>query len=356
MKKIVIIAGARPNFMKIAPIIRAIEKDKDKFFEYKLVHTGQHYDKNMSDIFFEELNIPRPDINLGVGSCSQSKQVAEMMIKLEDYFLEYKPDYVLVVGDVNSTMAAGIVASKLGIKLIHVEAGLRSYDRAMPEEINRIVTDQLSDILFISEKSGLKNLKKENISKDNCFFVGNVMIDSLVSTISKLKKESNQEKYAVVTIHRPSNVDTEKDLSNILEILKEVSKDYKIIWPIHPRTRNNIEKFNLTEYIKDFDFREPLGYIEFMNLVYNSSLVVTDSGGIQEETTYLNIPCITLRYNTERPVTVTEGTNQLTGPIKEKVIQAINNINTGNYNKDPKLKFWDGKSAKRIIKILKNLN
>ncbi len=353
MKKIVIIAGARPNFMKIAPIIRAIEKDKDKFFEYKLVHTGQHYDKNMSDIFFEELNIPKPDINLGIGSGSQAKQVAEIMIKLEEYLLNYIPDYVLVVGDVNSTLAAGIVASKLGIKLIHVEAGLRSFDREMPEEINRLVTDQLSDILFVSEKSGLKNLKKENISKDKCFFVGNVMIDSLVSTLPKLKKEINNQKYAVVTIHRPSNADTGKDLRNILEILKEVSKEYKIIWPIHPRTKNNIEKFNLTEYIEDFDFREPLGYIEFMNLVYNSSLVVTDSGGIQEETTYLGIPCITLRNNTERPVTVSEGTNQLTGPIKENVIDALNKIKFGNYNQNPKIKFWDGKAAKRIIKNLK---
>lgn len=353
MKKITIIAGARPNFMKIAPIIRAIEKDKDKFFEYRLVHTGQHYDKNMSDIFFEELNIPKPDINLGIGSGSQAKQVAEIMIKLEDYFLNYKPDFVLVVGDVNSTLAASIVASKLGIKLIHVEAGLRSYDRNMPEEINRIITDQLSDFLFISEKSGLQNLKKENIPKEKCFFVGNVMIDSLVSILPKLKKQSIQQKSAVVTIHRPSNVDTEKDLMNILNILKEVSKEYKIIWPIHPRTKKNIEQFNLTEHIKDFDFREPLGYIDFMNLVYNSSLVVTDSGGIQEETSYLKIPCITLRYNTERPETIINGTNFLTGPVKEEVIDALNKIKQGKYNRETNLKYWDGKTSKRIIKILK---
>lgn len=353
MKKIVIIAGARPNFMKIAPIIRAIEKDKEKFFEYKLVHTGQHYDKNMSDIFFEELNIPKPDINLGIGSGSQAKQVAEIMIKLEDYLLDYKPDYVLVVGDVNSTLAAGIVASKLGIKLIHVEAGLRSFDREMPEEINRLVTDQLSDILFVSEKSGLKNLKKENIPKERCFFVGNVMIDSLVFMLPKLKKEGKDQKSAIVTIHRPSNVDNKEDLLKILQILKEVSKEYKIIWPIHPRTKKNIENFGLIDEIKDYDLREPLGYIEFMNLVYNSGLIVTDSGGIQEETTYLGIPCITLRNNTERPVTVSEGTNQLTGPIIEKVIDALNKIKSGNYNKNPKLKFWDGKAAKRIIKVLK---
>lgn len=356
MKKIVLIAGARPNFMKIAPIIRAIEKDKDKSFEYKLVHTGQHYDKNMSDIFFEELHIPYPDINLGVGSGSQSKQVAEIMIKLEDYLLEYKPDYVLVVGDVNSTMAAGIVASKIGIKLIHVEAGLRSYDRAMPEEINRVITDQLSDILFISEKSGLKNLKKEGIDKSKCFFVGNVMIDSLVSILPKLKKENINQKTAVVTIHRPSNVDNKEDLIKILDILKEVSKDYKIIWPIHPRTKKNIENFGLLDEIKNYDLKEPMGYIEFINLVNNSALVVTDSGGIQEETSFLKIPCITLRYNTERPATVTEGTNFLTGPVKEEVISALNKIKSGNYNKDSKIKFWDGKSAKRIIKVLKNIN
>jgi len=253
-------------------------------------------------------------------------------------------------------VAAGIVASKLGIKLIHVESGLRSFDRAMPEEINRLVTDQLSDILFVSEKSGLKNLKKENIPKEKCFFVGNVMIDSLVSILPKLKKDKSLGKYAVVTIHRPSNVDTEKDLRNILDILKEVSKEYKIIWPIHPRTRNNIEKFGLKEYIKGFDFREPLGYIEFMNLIYNSSIVITDSGGIQEETSYLKIPCITLRYNTERSVTVTDGTNFLTGPIKEKVFKSLNDIKSGNYNKNPKIKYWDGKAAKRIIKTLKKLN
>ena len=356
MKKIVIIAGARPNFMKIAPIIRAIEKDKDKFFEYKLVHTGQHYDKNMSDIFFDELNIPKPDINLGIGSGSQAKQVAEIMTKLEDYLLNYKPDYVLVVGDVNSTMAAAIVASKLGIKLIHVEAGLRSYDRAMPEEVNRVITDQLSDLLFISEKSGLKNLKTEGVDKSKCFFVGNVMIDSLVSILPKLKKENTNIKSAIVTVHRPSNVDNKEDLIKILDILKEVSKDYKIIWPIHPRTKKNIENFGLLGEIKNYDLKEPMGYIEFMNLIYNSSLVVTDSGGVQEETSYLKIPCITLRYNTERPETVTEGTNFLTGPIKEEVITALDKIKSGNYNKSPKIKFWDGKAAKRIIKILKNLD
>ncbi len=356
MKKIVIIAGARPNFMKIAPIIRAIEKDKDKFFEYKLVHTGQHYDKNMSDIFFEELNIPKPDINLEVGSGSQSKQVAEIMIKLEEYLLDYNPDYVLVVGDVNSTMAASIVASKLGIKLIHVEAGLRSYDRTMPEEINRIITDHLSDYLFVTDKIGMTILKKEGIDRSKCFFVGNVMIDSLVSILPKLKKENTNQKSAIVTIHRPSNVDNKEDLIKILEILKEVSKDYKIIWPIHPRTKKNIDNFGLSGEIKEYDLREPMGYIEFMTLIYNSSLVVTDSGGIQEETSYLKIPCITLRYNTERPATITDGTNFLTGPLKEEVISALSKIKSGNYNKNPKIKFWDGKASKRIIKILKNLN
>lgn len=348
--KIALVVGARPNFMKIAPIIKELKKNN--FFEYKLIHTGQHYDKNMSAVFFEELNIPKPDLNLDLGSSSQSKQVAEIMIKLEDFFLEYNPHYVLVVGDVNSTLAASIVASKLGIKLIHVEAGLRSFDSKMPEEINRIVTDQLSDILFVSEKSALQNLKKEGKNKKNCFFVGNVMIDSLVSILPKLKKDSVIKKFAIVTIHRPSNVDKKEDLIKILDILQEISKDYKIIWPIHPRTKKNIEFFGLLDEIKDYELKEPLGYIEFMNLIYNSSLVVTDSGGVQEETSYLKIPCITLRYNTERPITVQEGTNFLTGPVKENVIFALNKIKLGNYNKNSKIKYWDGKTAKRIIKIL----
>lgn len=352
--KIALIVGARPNFIKIAPIIKELKKNK--FFEYKLIHTGQHYDKNMSAVFFEELNIPKPDLNLDVGSGSQSKQVAEIMIKLENFLLEYNPQYVLVVGDVNSTLAASIVASKLGIKLIHVESGLRSFDREMPEEINRIVIDQLSDILFVSEKSALKNLKKEGISKKNCFFVGNVMIDSLISIFPKLKKEIVTEKYAVVTIHRPSNVDTEKDLKNVIDILTEISKNYKIIWPIHPRTKSNLDKFNLIKNINNFDLKEPASYIEFMNLIYNSSLVITDSGGIQEETSYLNVPCITLRENTERPVTVIDGTNFLTGPNKENVFLAINKIKLGQYNKNVKIKYWDGKTAKRIVKTLFLIN
>jgi len=309
----------------------------------------------MSDIFFEELGIPHPNINLEVGSGSQSAQVAEIMIKLEKYLLEYKPDYLIVVGDVNSTLAAGIVASKMGIKLIHIEAGLRSFDRTMPEEINRLVVDKLSDYLFVSEKDGLKNLKKEGIAKKRYFFAGNIMIDSLVSILPKLEKKNSEKPYAVVTIHRPSNVDNKPDLENIMNILDLVSVDYEVVWPIHPRTRNNIDKFGFSERISRFRLLEPLGYIEFMNLVYNSSIVVTDSGGIQEETTYLGIPCITLRHNTERPITVTEGTNFLTGPVLEKVESALTKIKNKDYNINPKIKYWDGKTAKRIVKILLEL-
>jgi len=309
----------------------------------------------MSDIFFEQLNIPKPDINLEVGSGTQSSQVGEIMIRLEKYLQEYNPNYLVVVGDVNSTLAAGIVASKMGIKLIHIEAGLRSRDRRMPEEINRLVVDQLSDYLFVDEKDGLKNLKKEGIDKKKYFFVGNIMIDSLVSIFPKLRKDYQGKPYATITIHRPSNVDTEVDLKNIINILDEVSKDYEVIWPIHPRTKNNIDKFGLSERITKFKLLEPQGYIEFMNLVYNSSVVVTDSGGVQEETSYLGIPCITLRYNTERPITVSEGTNFLTGPVLEKVKEALIKIKKKEYNVSPKIKYWDGNTAKRIVKILKKL-
>jgi len=355
MIKICLIVGARPNFMKISPIIKELKKHS--VFDYRLIHTGQHYDKNMSSIFFEELNIPFPDINLNIDTKqTQIKVISEIMVKLEKYFLEYFPDYVLVVGDVNSTLAAGITASKMGIKLIHVEAGLRSFNNSMPEEINRIIVDKLSDILLVSEPSGIENLKKENIT-ENVYLVGNTMIDSLVNNLDKLKAISYKTSYCVVTIHRPSNVDNKDDLLNILSILDLVKqKGYNIIWPIHPRTKNKINQFDLTKRLQNYIIKDPLGYLEFISIVKHSNLVVTDSGGIQEETTYLNIPCITLRYDTERPITVSKGTNFLTGPNKESVNLALNKIKNkfDKFNSD--IEYWDGNTAKRIVNILKGLD
>jgi UDP-N-acetylglucosamine 2-epimerase (non-hydrolysing) len=368
MKKIIIVAGARPNFVKIAPLIREFNKHKSRF-DVSLVHTGQHYDFEMSEVFFQNLEIPKPDIYLNIGSASHAVQVAKIMVAFEKIVLKEQPDLVIVVGDVNSTAACSLVASKLSIEIAHVEAGLRSFDRTMPEEINRIVTDSLSDLLFVSEASGIKNLKKEGVNSGKVHFAGNVMIDTLLSNMKKIRKsgilESLSSKrvddgikpgyYSVLTLHRPSNVDSEETLSEIYDILLAVSQKIKIVYPVHPRTKNMIKTHNFLEKFEGLDnllMIDPVGYIDFIKLVKESKFVLTDSGGIQEETTVLKVPCLTMRENTERPVTVKEGTNILAGRNKTKIVNAVNKILQGKWKKSKVPEFWDGKTAQRIVKVL----
>ncbi|MFC1490472.1 non-hydrolyzing UDP-N-acetylglucosamine 2-epimerase [Candidatus Latescibacterota bacterium] len=361
MIKIICVCGARPNFIKIGPIMNAFEKQDA--FETCLVHTGQHYDKKMSSLFFDELNIPKPDINLDVGSGSHAVQTAEIMKRFEPVVLDFKPDYVLVVGDVNSTIACGLVAVKLGAKLIHVEAGLRSFDRTMPEEINRILTDSISDLLFVSERSGVENLISEGVDPKKIHFVGNVMIDTLLANIEKaqtsdiLKKlDIKPKEYAVITLHRPSNVDSLDSLKEILDAFEKIQKEIKLIFPIHPRSRNNIQRMGLQSRIdkmKNLILIDPVGYLDFLWLMKNSSFVMSDSGGIQEETTILGVSCMTLRENTERPVTVSEGTNRLVKINSKDIVNNYVNI----MNEKPGIttgipEMWDGKTAVRIVKII----
>jgi UDP-N-acetylglucosamine 2-epimerase (non-hydrolysing) len=335
-------------------------------FDTLLVHTGQHYDENMSKLFFDELGIPKPDINLEVGSGSHAIQTAEIMKNFEPIVLDFKPDYVLVVGDVNSTIACGLVAVKLGIKLIHVEAGLRSFDRNMPEEINRVLTDAISDLLFVTEQSGLDNLNKEGISADKVHLVGNVMIDTLLSNRDKAMKSDvltrlniEPKKFAVITLHRPSNVDDSVKFSEIITAFEKISEEIKLIFPIHPRTRNNYKGTELgkrLESMKNMTLLEPVGYLDFLCLMSNAALAITDSGGIQEETTILGVPCMTLRENTERPSTITEGTNRLVSVTTRSILKNYREImdNSNGYSCNIP-KFWDGKAAKRIARIIGEL-
>ena len=355
--KIISVVGTRPNFVKIASLVKEFSKHPD--ITNILVHTGQHYDEKMSNSFFRELEIPEPDINLGIGSGSHAEQTGRIMIEFEKVLLNEKPDLVLVVGDVNSTLACALTSVKLGIKVAHIEAGLRSFDREMPEEINRILTDQVSDYLFTTEKDAEKNLLNEGIAKSKIFFVGNLMIDTLLihkERASNLKKPDSND-YAILTLHRPSNVDDKETLSNILEIIREIQSQIKIIWPMHPRTRNNLEGFNLKEKLKEMknvSISDPLTYLEFMNAVMNSKFVLTDSGGIQEETTVLNIPCITLRDNTERPVTIEQGTNYLAGSNKNSILEIIQKVLNGKAKQYRGIESWDGKAAGRIVSAIKN--
>jgi len=359
-KKILLVAGARPNFMKIAPIIKEL---KHKKINYYLVHTGQHYDEKLSKIFFEELEIPKPDINLNVGSnIKKENQIEEIQKRFLPILEKENPNAVIVVGDVNSTIACASVAKEKGIKVIHVEAGLRSFDKNMPEEINRIKTDAISDFLFITEKEAHTNLIKEGISPEKIFFVGNVMIDSLKNNLekithSKIMDQLNLEKgnFIVFTLHRPSNVDKKENLLEALEIIEEIQKEIKIVFPIHPRTKKAMELFSLEDKLKNMKnllIIPPLGYLDFMNLVLNSKLVLTDSGGIQEETTYLKIPCITMRYNTERPSTINQGTNILVGRDKEKTLSEFTKIKNNQKREAIIPEKWDGKAAERIVQIL----
>jgi UDP-N-acetylglucosamine 2-epimerase (non-hydrolysing) len=359
--KIICVCGARPNFMKMAPLMRAFKTHGG--FEIQLVHTGQHYDEEMSSLFFKELQIPEPDINLEVGSGSHTMQTSEIMKRFEPVVLDFKPDYVLVVGDVNSTIACGLVAVKLGIKLIHVEAGLRSFDRTMPEEINRILTDAISDLLFVSEQSGLDNLRREGIPEDKIHFVGNVMIDTLLANReraaqSKILDELNLRpwQYGVITLHRPSNVDDIKQFEQIICAFEQIQKELVLVFPMHPRTRKNLCKTKLgrrMKFLESFRITAPLGYLDFLKLMSESCLVMTDSGGIQEETTILEIPCITLRENTERPVTITDGTNHLVNLTTQAIVDGFREIRSKrDILKDRRPPLWDGKAAERIIELI----
>lgn len=347
--------------MKVAPIHRQMHQ-KREIFEPILVHTGQHYDERMSKFFFNDLGLPEPDVFLGVGSGSHAEQTARIMIEFEKVCLHYKPDLVLVVGDVNSTAACSLVASKLWIPVAHVEAGLRSFDRQMPEEINRLVTDALSDYLFVTEKSGRENLLKEGISVNKIHMVGNCMIDSLVGLMEKAEQSDIMEKlkikekeFVLVTLHRPSNVDELENFSKILNALEEIQKSVKVIFPIHPRTQKNIKSFGLEKRVKSLKnlvLTEPLGYLDFIKLEKYCTFVLTDSGGLQEESTYMGVPCLTVRENTERPITVELGTNEVVGMNTQRIIESAKKILSGRWKKGKIPPLWDGRAAERIVEVL----
>jgi UDP-N-acetylglucosamine 2-epimerase (non-hydrolysing) len=361
MKKIISVVGARPNFMKVAPLHKEFLKHKDKIV-HLICHTGQHYDEKMSKVFFEELELPKPDFYLGVGSGSHAEQTARVMIEFEKVLLAEKPDLIIVVGDVNSTIACSLVAVKMGIKIAHVEAGLRSFDRTMPEEINRILTDSISDFLFVTEKSGLDNLIKEGVPCSKIHFVGNVMIDSLLHYLPEAEKSGVLEeyrlekgRYILVTMHRPSNVDTREGLEGIVTLLNKLAEKKPVLFPVHPRTKQSLEKFGIftgTGLSENIIITGPIGYIDFLCLTKNAELVLTDSGGIQEETTCLGVQCITLRDNTERPVTVDVGTNHLAGTDYSKVLTCAEEILKGKVKRGACPELWDGKAAERIYNFL----
>src|SRR5438128_9388034 len=349
--KVLNVVGARPNFMKIAPIVEEMKKTPG--LQGVLVHTGQHYDEGMSDVFFRELGIPVPDVYLGVGSGTHAEQTARIMVEFEKACVSEKPDLVLVVGDVNSTMACTIVAAKLRIPGAHVEAGLRSFDRAMPEEINRLVTDALADLLFTTSRDADENLKREGTDPAKIHFVGNVMIDTLLKHRQKAAELEIEKpkKYALVTLHRPSNVDDPNVLGPILEALDQISKTMPVLFPIHPRTRKRVEDFGLS--MNGIHTMEPRGYLEFLNLESTATVVLTDSGGLQEETTILGVPCLTLRHNTERPVTIEHGTNIMVGPDKTRILDAFHRIMNGDWKPAGPPEFWDGHAAERIVRVIR---
>ncbi|MGE4650221.1 MAG: UDP-N-acetylglucosamine 2-epimerase (non-hydrolyzing) [Myxococcota bacterium] len=359
--KIVNIVGARPNLMKIAPIMDAYAAAPE--IEPLLVHTGQHYDRNMSDLFFRELGIPEPDLNLGVGSGSHAEQTAEIMKAFEPIVIAERPDRVLVVGDVNSTIACGLVAVKLGVNLVHVEAGLRSFDRGMPEEINRILTDSIIDLLFCTEQSGVENLRKEGVPSEKVHLVGNVMIDTLLrhqsradasTVLADLGLEAGG--YAVLTLHRPANVDDPAVLGQLLDALEVIQQDLTVVFPAHPRTRAHLAAPELAARLASLGsmrILDPVGYLDFLKLMSGARLVLTDSGGIQEETTILRVPCITLRDSTERPVTVDVGSNQIVGRDPERILAAYREVMSSGDVRGGIPPLWDGRSAARIVEVLR---
>lgn len=373
------VVGARPNFMKIAPLLAELNQSASQdvgtqsLFQHCLVHSGQHYDELLSSNFFSDLGLPKPDVNLAVGSGSHAQQTAEVMKRLEPVLLDYKPQMVLVVGDVNSTLAAAITAVKLNIPVAHIEAGLRSFDMTMPEEINRKLTDAISSLLFVTEQSGVDNLKREGVAPEKIFLVGNVMIDCLLQHLELASRSpifdrlgiplhgSSRRPYGVLTLHRPSNVDNPETLRGILTAVSAIAVERPVFFPVHPRTRKNIQTFGLEKYLADPAASgrtgivplDPLGYLDFLALNAQARLVLTDSGGVQEETTVLGVPCLTLRENTERPATVEHGSNQIVGVDPDRILAAARGIlqNPARPSRRPPL--WDGQAAHRIVKILR---
>jgi UDP-N-acetylglucosamine 2-epimerase (non-hydrolysing) len=361
MLKVINVVGARPNFMKVAPIVEAMKR-REREFTPLVVHTGQHYDAAMSDAFFRDLDLPQPDIYLGVGSASHAAQTAAVMERFEPVVLQEKPDWVLVVGDVNSTLACALVCAKLGVRVAHVEAGLRSRDRSMPEEINRLVTDQIAHLLFTPSADADENLRAEGIPPERIRLVGNVMIDSLYKHLERSGQspirdqlELTDKSYAVLTLHRPSNVDDPATFGRIIEALEKISEQLPVVFPVHPRTRKTITELGFDERIakiRNLRLIEPLGYLDFLSLYSGSRLVLTDSGGIQEETSVLGIPCLTLRENTERPITVTMGTNKIVGTDPEVIIAAALAALNETLKKAVSIPLWDGHAAERIVDAL----
>ena len=354
--KLLLIAGARPNFMKIAPLIHEIEGTPD--IEFKLVHTGQHYDDRMSEVFFEQLRIPKPDYNLEVGSGSHAVQTANIMLRFEPICENEKPDWIVVVGDVNSTVACTLVGAKIGIKVAHVEAGLRSFDRKMPEEVNRLVTDAIADLLLTPSEDANENLRREGVPEEKISMVGNIMIDTLVANLEKAENSQLKEmldlgerEFAYVTLHRPANVDTKESLQAIMAELKDVAGRLPVVFPMHPRTRQKCKEFDISlNGVGDFHVVDPLGYHDSLFLTQNARLVLTDSGGLQEESTWFRTPCLTMRPNTERPVTVSEGSNRLTN--LDKLDRDIEEMLTGPRRRGKIPDFWDGETASRILDAL----
>jgi UDP-N-acetylglucosamine 2-epimerase (non-hydrolysing) len=367
--KLILVAGARPNFMKVAPLIRAINKHNEGInqrnirINYLLVHTGQHYDIDMSEVFFQDLGLPKPDINLEVGSASHAVQTAKVMVGFEAVCVGERPDWVIVVGDVNSTMACTLVATKLGIKVAHVEAGLRSFDRSMPEEINRLVTDALADLLFTPSPDADGNLLREGVPIQRIRRVGNVMIDTLIDNLIRARQRRSYDRYrlkeheyVLVTLHRPSNVDKETSLSSIMDTLANVSAGMDVLFPVHPRTRKQMISFGIWERVRTSPgliITEPLNYLDTISLVEKARFVITDSGGLQEETTFLKIPCLTVRPNTERPITISHGTNKLTSI--EGLFKDIEYILNGYSRQSEIPELWDGNTGQRILTELINL-
>ena len=361
-KTIAIVAGARPNFMKIAPIVRALRKIGGEL-AFTIIHTGQHYDREMNDVFFEELGIPQPDVSMGVGSGSHAQQTARIMLAFEEFCKVSQPALVLVVGDVNSTLACSIVAKKQNIPVAHVEAGLRSRDMTMPEEINRIVTDSISDLFFVTEPSGVDNLLREGKPKEKVYFVGHVMVDNLlyqidrlaeadVSTLSSSVLKARQSRYGVLTLHRPSTVDDPEVFGRVASALRDISRQLPLIFPVHPRTRLNLEKFGI-DLGPDVSLTQPLSYMDFLNLWKDAAVALTDSGGLQEETTALGVPCITIRTSTERPITVEEGTNVVVGTDPARMKEAVTQVLRGEGKRGRRPRLWDGRASERIVEILR---
>jgi UDP-N-acetylglucosamine 2-epimerase (non-hydrolysing) len=381
MIRLLSVVGARPNFMKIAPIVAELKRDLPAI-EHCLVHSGQHYDELLSGNFFADLGLPQPDVNLQVGSGSHAVQTAEIMKRIEPVLVDYKPQMVLVVGDVNSTLAAALTAVKLGIGVAHIEAGLRSFDMTMPEEINRKLTDAVSSLLFVTEQSGVENLKREGVAPEKIFLVGNVMIDSLLQHREIASKSplldrlgmrlgtpqngSSCRPYGVLTLHRPSNVDDPETLHGILRAVSALAAELPVFFPVHPRTRKNIESFGLSRYLAGSSETsptgtngagivplDPLGYLDFLSLNDRARIVLTDSGGIQEETTVLGVPCLTLRENTERPATVEHGSNQIVGVDSDRILAAARSILSHPARPSRRPPLWDGQAAPRIVAILR---